>query len=101
MTSTLFTLQQSWHKAPWMYERLAFASKGDTLLLVGDAVLALQSPLSLASMLAKCAAAQIAVCALEPDLVARGISNQYPEVELIDYGQFVSLVERYEKQLAW
>lgn len=84
-----------------MHERLAFASQGDAILLMGDAVLAMQSPLSLASFVAKCKAANIRLFALQPDCSYRGIESHYQAIELIDYRRFVELVTEYAKQVAW
>lgn len=84
-----------------MYEQLGFASAGDGLLLTQDAVLALQSKISLASFLAKCESAEVRVFALVDDCVLRGIDNQYPGIQLVDYAGFVGLVCEYDKQVAW
>lgn len=99
--STLFTLNHSWHRAPWLYEKLAYAGKDDAILLLEGGVLGLQSPLTLVSFLAKCEAQETSVFALEPDLRLRGINNLYESVVLIDYAEFVDLVTRYAKQVAW
>jgi len=99
--STLFTLNQSWQTAPWLYEKLAYAMPGDTLLLMEEAVLSLQSPVSLGSFLAKCQAQRISVLALKPDVMIRGVDNQYPDISEIDFSNFVDLVASHNKQVAW
>ena len=99
--STLFTFHSSWHESAWLFEQLGFASQGDAILLLEDSVLALQSPITLASFLAKSSAQQIKVYALADDLRARGIDSKYPQVTQIDYAGFVDLVAQYEKQVAW
>jgi len=99
--STLFTTSKSWHETTWLYEQLCFASSGDSILLTQDAVLALQSPLTLASFVAKCHSQSITVRALKEDLQLRGIDNQYTQIELVDYSGFVDLVERHNKQISW
>ena len=99
--STLFTLTESWYQSPWIYEQMAFASDRDTILLMQDAVLALQSPITLASFVAKCNAIDVKVCALQNDCHLRGIDNQYPNIELIDYEGFVELVIQHSTQVAW
>lgn len=99
--STLFTLSRSWHQTTGLFEQLAFAQKGDAILLTEDAVLALQSPITLASFVSKCANAEVAVYALLDDLRLRGIDNKYPEISLINYSAFVDLVTQHTKQLAW
>lgn len=99
--STLFTVTESLFNRPSLYEQLAFASNGDAVLLIQDAVLALQSPIALASFLAKCEFQGISVFALTEDCELRGIDSQYQAVSLIDYSGFVSLVMDHEKQVAW
>ncbi len=99
--TTLFTLNKSWYDSAWLYEQLVFASEGDVVLLMEDAVLALGSPITLASFLAKCSSANIAVYALIDDVSTRGISNQYPSVNLLGYNGFVDLLIEADKQVAW
>lgn len=84
-----------------MYERLAFASTGDTILLIEDGVLALNSRLALGSFIAKCSANKVRLSALAEDCQIRGVVNQYPEVELIDYLTFVDLVTTHNRQVSW
>lgn len=99
--STLFTIRESWYQQPWLYERLGHAVKGDTVLLMQDAVLALQSPLALASFTAKCTAYGIVVKALLEDCQIRGITQPTNGIELVDYTGFVNLAATHEKQVAW
>lgn len=99
--STLFTVNKSWYDTAWLYEQRVFASEGDVVLLMQDAVLGLNSRVALASFLAKCKAARIAVYAVRDDLKMRGIDNQYPQVELLDYEGFVELLIKANKQVAW
>ena len=98
--STLFTVNRSWHQAPWLFEKLGYASKGDTILLLEDGVLALQSDIALSSFLAKCAANDVLVVALQPDLIIRGVDSKH-RVEQISFAEFVQLVESHDKQVAW
>ena len=99
--STLFTINQSWISKPALYEQLAYASSGDAIVLLEDAVLSLQSSLSLASFLAKCQAKNIAVYAVKEDVEMRGLGNKYETIELIQYTDLVELVEQFDKQVAW
>ena len=99
--TTLFTLSKSWHESTWLYEQLAFASEGDAILLIQDGVLALQSPISLASFIAKCESLGIGVIALQDDCQIRGIDNQYANVRVVDYQGFVELVIDHPKQVSW
>lgn len=99
--SCLHTIASSWHESAWLFEQLAFAREGDTILLIQDAVLATHSPLSLGSFVAKCQAKGVAVAVLADDLRLRGVSNGYSYIEIVDYSGFVALVEKHDKQVAW
>ena len=99
--STLHTIASSWHESIWLFEQLAFANDGDTILLIQDAVLACHSPLSLGSFVAKCHAKGVALTVLTDDLKLRGVQNQYDGIQSIDYSGFVALVEQHDKQIAW
>ena len=99
--STLFTINKSWHSHAWLFETLLFASCGDTIVLLEDAVLALQSPTSLGSFMAKCSAMKVVVVAQAEDCALRGISNQYDSISLVSYAQLVELVVTHDKQVAW
>ena len=94
-------LNRSWHEQVYLFEQLCFAQNGDAILLAEDAVLALQSPIALASFLAKCQANNIELFALLDDCTLRGIDNQYDQIELIDYKAYVELVIAHDKQVAW
>jgi tRNA 2-thiouridine synthesizing protein B len=100
-SGTLFTLIQSWHSSVAVYEQLAFASPGDTILLTQDAVLALQSQITLASFLAKCESLGVMVAALSEDCHLRGIKSHSALVTMIDYAGFVELVCKHDKQVSW
>ena len=99
--TTLFTISRSWHNNHWLFEKIAFASPGDAILLIEDAVVGLQASLTLASFIAKCSAAKIGVYALKEDVLLRGVDNAYPEIQLIDYVGFVELTIQHGKQVAW
>ena len=99
--STLFTVNKSWHDSYWLFERLLFASSGDTILLLEDGVLAVHSAATLASFLGKCHANNVCVCVLESDLLLRGLDNKYPRIKEVDYDGFVDLVVNHDKQVAW
>jgi tRNA 2-thiouridine synthesizing protein B len=100
-SGTLFTLIQSWHDSVAVYEQLAFASAGDTILLTQDAVLALQSQITLATFLAKCESLGVMVAALSEDCHLRGIKPHCSLVKMIDYAGFVELVCKHDKQVSW
>ena len=99
--TTLFTISTSWHDSHWLYEKLAFAKAGDSILLLQDAVLAAHSPVSLSSFLAKCQSLDVSVHLLSDDADMRGIDSKYADIALIDYSGFVTLVSQYDKQVAW
>jgi sulfur relay protein TusB/DsrH len=97
----LFTISRSWYDSVWLYEYLAFASNGDAILLIGDAVLACQSDIALGSFIAKCQANNIRILVLREDLKLRGINQRYSDIESIDNNGFVKLVRQFDKQVAW
>ena len=99
--STLFTISKAWHDSVWLFEQLCFASKGDTILLIEDAVLSAHSPVSLASFIAKCQALEVGIFVLGDDCKMRGIENHYSGLIEIDYQGFVDLVTKHSKQVAW
>lgn len=99
--SSLITFSQAWSQSNRLFEALGYAQSDDAILLTGDAVLAMQSPLSLASFVAKCQAQNIRLYALQTDLELRGIENQYPAIEIIDFSDYVKLVVQHSKQVAW
>ena len=99
--SSLICINQSWHREPWLFERLGRASQGDTIVLMEEAVLALQSPLTLGSFLAKCESRSVGVKAMRDDVQTHGIVSAYDSIELIDYARLVELVVQHDKQIAW
>jgi len=99
--STLFTLSKAWHDSVWLFEQLAFASEGDAILLLEDAVLSIHCNTSLASFIAKCEAQSIRVYFLKNDAQMRGVENQYVQLKALGYDEFVELVCQHQKQVAW
>jgi len=85
--TTLFTISKSW--------------QGDSVLLLEDAVLCIGSQVTLASFVAKCKSRKISVFALDEDARLRGIESCIIDIELVDYNEFVALVTRHSKQVAW
>ena len=94
-------MNKSWHNNAWLFEQLLFACRGDAIVLLEDAVLALQSPVALGSFLGKCKALDIQVYAQSEDCQQRGIQNQYADIKLISYEDLVGLVVINDKQVAW
>lgn len=101
LSGTLFTINSSWHDNVAVFEQLAFASPGDTILLTQDAVLALHSQVTLASFLAKCESIGVTVAALAEDCKLRGIKSHSPLVKIVDYSDFVNLVCKHDRQVSW
>lgn len=101
MATKLISLSNSLHDAVWLYERLAYASSGDGILLLSDAVSDLHSPISLASFIAKAKATGVDIYALKEDLEIRGVNCNQKYVDIIDYAGFVQLVIHYDSHVAW
>lgn len=99
--STVYTMTKSLHQAPRLYANLFYASKGDAIVLMDAAVLALASDITLASFSAKCHVSGIRLVALKEDLAANQISVALDDVETVDMSSFVDIVEHYDKLLAW
>ncbi|GHA07177.1 hypothetical protein GCM10008090_16190 [Arenicella chitinivorans] len=99
--SSLHTISKSWHQVSWLYELLAFASEGDAVLLLGDAVQCVDSPITLASFVAKCKVQGIAVYVLQSDMQVRGVGEPISGINRIDDTGFVDLVVEHQQQVAW
>ena len=97
----LIVIKDSLHNSVWLYEALGYASQGDSILLVEDAVSALNNTLSLASFMAKCEAQESTVFALLDDIQMRGVDVDYDSVKLINADQLPDLVLAHQKQVAW
>ena len=97
----LIVIKDSLRNSVWLYEALGYASEGDSILLVEDAVGALNNKLSLASFMAKCEAQTSTVYALIEDIQIRGIDVGYDSVTLIRADQLPDLVPMHQKQVAW
>jgi sulfur relay protein TusB/DsrH len=66
-----------------------------------DAVFALQSPILLASFVAKCEASNIHIYCLKTDCEIRGIDCPNSPVRCIDDEQWLELVINFDKQVAF
>ncbi len=99
--STLFTIKESLFARSALYEQLFFACAGDSIVLMEDAVLALQSPIALSSFVAKANSFGIQVYAMASDVELRGVETKQPEIDIIDYDTLVDLVLNHDKQVAW
>jgi tRNA 2-thiouridine synthesizing protein B len=80
---------------------LRLARPGSVLLLIEDAVYAATAGNAAEAKL-RAAAKTIKVCALAPDLEARGMRDKVIDgIELVDYGGFVDLVAEHKAVQSW
>ena len=80
---------------------LRFAQEGDALLLIEDAVYAVTRSGAASAQLAS-AMARLKVCALQPDIDARGMTGTVIDgVTSVDYGGFVDLVAEHTNSQSW
>jgi len=75
---------------------LATAANGDTVLLLGDGIYG-ALPSSAACELLRACPAEVLI--LDDDARAAGVTS--PEFRTVDMEEFVTLTERYARQLAW
>ncbi len=75
------------------------ALKGDSIILIEDAVLGVMAGGKAASLIQE-AQKNNTVYALEADLKARGVDRQVAGVKTVDYAGFVELVEK-ERPMSW
>jgi tRNA 2-thiouridine synthesizing protein B len=80
---------------------LAYATKGNAVLLIEDAVYGATRGNAAEAQL-KEAIGRLDVYALGPDLEARGMKDRVIEgVKLVDYGGFVDLVAQHKTSQSW
>lgn len=80
---------------------LKFAREGSTVLLIEDGVYAAARDTVVAQQL-QAAMKKISICALAPDVEARGMQNRVMDgVRLVDYGGFVDLVAEHDAVQSW
>jgi tRNA 2-thiouridine synthesizing protein B len=75
------------------------AQKGDSILLIEDAVLGVMAG-GKAEPIIQQAQKDTPIYALEPDLKARGVDRRVDGVKAVDYAGFVELVEK-EMTMSW
>ena len=99
----LHTVHRSPFEADDLEACLRLAGEGDDILLYENAVVAVLADNEWAGRLAELPKSGIEVWALQPDLVARGITARrlVEGVNTIDYDGFVNLVERHATTQAW
>ena len=80
---------------------LEVAREGSQVILVQDAVLAAVDTPENRAWVERLTGAGVGVNALREDLAARGVSRLLPEVEVVDYGGWVRLIEACERIVSW
>ncbi|MCP4751163.1 MAG: sulfurtransferase complex subunit TusB [Proteobacteria bacterium] len=91
----LHTVNHSPFRSDSLGTCLRFLLPGDVLLLIEDGVYGAQDGTRFSQEI-RTAMESNAVCVLEPDLRARGVSDLIDGVEKIDYDGFVGLVEEHQ-----
>lgn len=81
---------------------LRHAKAGSAILLIEDGVYAAMKGTSNEEKI-RAAAGEFRVCALGPDLKARGLdqSRVVDGIKIVDYGEFVDMAVEYEKVQSW
>ncbi len=90
----LHTINKSPFGSATLESCLRVAARGDPILLLEEGVYAAKPGARVQSLLTK-ALADHPVYALGPDLKARAIGTVLEGVRVIDYGEFVDLVEQH------
>lgn len=81
---------------------LRLAKEGSTILLIEDAVYAAPKGTAIEEKILQ-ATARHRICALGPDLKARGLGEEglVDGIKLVDYAGFVDLVAEHDTVQAW
>ena len=80
---------------------LRFAKPGSTVLLIEDGVYAAARDTAVSARVRE-ALANVAICALRPDVEARGMQDRVMDgVRLVDYEGFVDLVVGHDAVQSW
>jgi tRNA 2-thiouridine synthesizing protein B len=100
--SVLHIVNKSPFDRPSLDSCLRLALAGSAILLIEDGVYAVQKKSSAAARVQQ-AMEKHPVYALQPDLQARGVSQDslIEGIELIDYDGFVKLTTEYDKSQSW
>jgi len=97
----LHTVNKSPFERDALESCLRHAAAGDTVLLIEDGVYGAMRGGAFTPRLQQ-ALQSMRVCALQPDVEARGIRDKLlAEVTLIDYGGFVDLAVEHYPIMAW
>ena len=92
----LFVIKRSPFISRDLEHILPVAHEGSHVMLVQDAVLAVAKTPENQQWLDRLTSAGIVVYALSEDITARGITRLLEGVEVVDYGGWVDLVERFQ-----
>ena len=80
---------------------LKFARQGSVVLLIEDGVYAAARDTAVSNRMQE-ALKSVSICALRPDVEARGMQNRVMDgVRLVDYGGFVDLVVEHNTVQSW
>ncbi len=80
---------------------LKFARQGSAVLLIEDGVYAAARGTAVSNRMQE-ALKSVSICALKPDVEARGMQNRVMDgVRLVDYGGFVDLVVEHNTVQSW
>ena len=80
---------------------LRFARPGSTILLIEDGVYAAAKDTAVSGEVRK-ALESVAICALAPDIEARGMKGRVMDgIRLVDYAGFVDLVTDHNAVQSW
>ena len=80
---------------------LKFARQGAAVLLIEDGVYAAARDTAVSSQVQE-ALKRVSICALKPDVEARGMQNRVMDgVRLVDYAGFVDLVAEHDAVQSW
>jgi tRNA 2-thiouridine synthesizing protein B len=80
---------------------LRFARQGSAVLLIEDGVYGAAKDTAVSNQVRE-ALKSVSICALTPDVEARGMQNRVMDgVRLVDYGGFVDLVVEHNTVQSW
>ena len=97
----LHTVNKSPFECTTLETCLRFARPGSTILLIEDGVYAAARDTAVSNQVRE-ALKSVAICALKPDVEARGMQNRVMDgVRLVDYGGFVDLVAENNAVQSW
>lgn len=100
--STLHTVNKSPFSHTTLASCLDLCQPGDALLLIEDGVYAVLASSPQAEPLRQARDSGVRLYALEPDLSARGLTDQHLDViETIDYAGFVRLSIEQQRTQSW